>query len=214
MATHSCEKTWRSAAAVALPPMRSGARYALSCAALAVEVSAHKGATGMSSALRQLALECDALRQHPAATGPEPGTQLDHLDLRIAAVRTRQKATRNARLHSIWKLQLPLNRVIARLLAQRGHERVDFQRRQTRIAQAQCRLEPAQCPRHITPLRLDFGGLKRTGVAIPRLHGREHGFCVGMPPELLVRQRQAHLYVVSLPLLPARGPASHDARAL
>ena len=115
---------------------------------------------------------------------PEPATQLDHVDFRTAAVRTRRKTTRSAPLHSIWKPQLPLDRLEARLLAQRVHEGIGSYVYQAWVTRPQRRLEPFECLRPITPLRLDRRVLIGWGVAEVCRQFRKLGFRIRVPAEL------------------------------
>jgi hypothetical protein len=59
--------------------------------------------------------------------------------------------------HLARKLQLPLNRLEARLLAQGVHERVGLQILQARVPQPQRRFEPFERLGRVAPLRIDRG---------------------------------------------------------
>jgi len=70
------------------------------------------------------------------------------------------------RRHLARKLQLPLDRLKARLLAQGVQERVGLQILQARVPQPQRRLEPFERLRQIAPLRIDRGVLVRRSIAL------------------------------------------------
>jgi hypothetical protein len=67
------------------------------------------------------------------------------------------------------KLQLPLNRLKARLFAQRVQEWVGLQKVQAWITQPPRRPEPFERLRPIAPLRIDRSVLVRPAVAVNRL---------------------------------------------
>ena len=67
--------------------------------------------------------------------------------------------------HLARKLQLPLDRLEARLFAQGVQERIGLQVLQARIPQPQRRLEPFERLRPLAPLRIDRGVLVGLGIA-------------------------------------------------
>src|SRR5215813_1396354 len=93
--------------------------------------------------------------------------------------------------YSVGKLQLPLDRLETRLLAQGIQERVGLQELQSGITQADRRGEPFKRLVPIAPLRIDRGVLISAGVAPPCPVLCEYGLCVGVSPKLVVHDCQA-----------------------
>src|SRR5262249_34634304 len=100
------------------------------------------------------------------------------------------------------KLQRPLDRLEARLLAQRIEQWVGLHVHEPRVTQARRGLEPCERLGAIAPLRVDLSVLVGGGLAPIRLYSSELGRRTGVPAELLVHHRQTILTspVVSLGL--------------
>src|SRR5579863_57209 len=128
--------------------------------------------------------------------------------LALAAACRKESETRLAMLGVSWgrdadkgeawwklfgKLQPPLDRLEARLLAQGVQERIGFQVFKARVPQAQRRLEPFERLRPIAPLRIDRGVLVGRPFAHRCLQFRQLGFCIRVPAELVIDHREAPL---------------------
>src|SRR5260221_4113575 len=91
------------------------------------------------------------------------------------------------------KLQLPLNCLEARLLAQGIHQRVGFRVLQPRIAQAPGCLEPVERLRPIAPVRNGRRVLVRRGISQCCLRFRNLGFRTRLATKLVVDHRKVLL---------------------
>ena len=98
---------------------------------------------------------------------PTPATRAEPSIFYIADIGTIFEGPKESEPHRhlVRKLQLPLDRLEARLFSYRIHERIGLQVRQARITQPQRRLEPFERLRPIAPLRVDRGVLIRRGIA-------------------------------------------------
>jgi hypothetical protein len=85
----------------------------------------------------------------------------------------------------VWEPQFALDRLEARLVAQRVEQRVSLESLQTWSSPACSCFEPLQGLRGVSPLRLDRGVYSRTTVTPKLLQLGERGFRIDVPSELV-----------------------------